>query len=133
MASDDDVIYVDVAARLDEKTAEQATGKLRDKFKGAGKTIGDALGSDLGQALTKELGDALGSQVESLGKAAGERLGSAIGTGIKDLASGVGIDLGGVADKISDITGSAAGLRGGWFRFWSGCGRPRRVAAAICG
>jgi hypothetical protein len=45
MASDDDTIYVDVAARLDEKAADQATGKLRDKFKGVGKHIGDAVGS----------------------------------------------------------------------------------------
>jgi hypothetical protein len=42
MASDDDVIYVDVAARLDESTAEKASGKLRDKFKGVGKHIGSA-------------------------------------------------------------------------------------------
>jgi hypothetical protein len=28
---------LNVAARLDEKTAEQATGQLKDKFKGVGK------------------------------------------------------------------------------------------------
>ena len=47
MASDDDVVYVDVIPRLDDSETEKATSKLRDKFKqgaqGAGKAISDVL------------------------------------------------------------------------------------------
>ena len=53
-------IFVDIAPRLDERSADQATGKLRDKFKGVGHAIGNAVGSDLGQELTREVGNALG-------------------------------------------------------------------------
>ena len=108
MASDDDTIFVDVAARLDEKSADQTAGRLRDRFKNVGKSIGDAVGSELGQSVTHEIGDVLGSKLNDLGKEAGERLGKVIGGGVKDLASDIGVDLGGIADK---ITGSFEGIQ----------------------
>jgi hypothetical protein len=57
MADDDDVIAIDIVPQFDEKAAEEATGKLKDKFKGVGKTIGDALGSDVGEGLAKNVAD----------------------------------------------------------------------------
>jgi hypothetical protein len=48
MADDDDTIYVDVAARLDEASADKAVDKLRDKFSHAGDSIKDSLSGALG-------------------------------------------------------------------------------------
>ena len=41
--ADDDQIFVDIVPKLNDAEAEKATGRLRDKFKGAGKTIGEVL------------------------------------------------------------------------------------------
>lgn len=37
MADSDDAIFVDIQPKLDESAADRPTGKLRDKFKGAGR------------------------------------------------------------------------------------------------
>ncbi len=79
MASDEDSIFVDVVAKLDESAANKAAGQLKDHFKGAGQHIGDALGSELGQVFTRNLGDALRGPAENLAKEAGTRLGRALG------------------------------------------------------
>jgi integrase len=70
MASDDDTIYVDVAARFDEASADKAVNEIKGKFAHAGDSIKDslsgALGSvadhfkDLGGTLHDALGDSLG-------------------------------------------------------------------------
>src|SRR5581483_1694799 len=79
MADDDDVIYVDVAARLDENSAERATGRLRDKFKDAGGKIGDAFGS----AFSRNAADTLSNETDRIGNAlqdSADRIGDKFGS-----------------------------------------------------
>ena len=47
MADDDDTIYVDVAARFDEASADRAVDSLRDKFSHAGDSLKDSLSGAL--------------------------------------------------------------------------------------
>jgi hypothetical protein len=50
MADDEDAIYVDVKARLDEASADEVEEKLRDKLKGATKDLGRDIKDALGEA-----------------------------------------------------------------------------------
>lgn len=84
MADDDDsTIWIDVAARLDERSADEVEGKLRGKFshvgdslkdslagavKGLGSTIHDVLGDQLQDSLSGALS---GREWDNLGKRAG--------------------------------------------------------------
>lgn len=127
MADDDDTIYVDVKLQVDDASAEEASTRLRDRFKGVGSKIGSAVSSDLGKSLTHELGSSIRGPLEQLGKEAGAELGKAIGGGIKSLASDIGLDLGGVTDSIgsligdvSNATSAVSGLRGAFGALKSG-------------
>lgn len=95
MADDEDIIYVDVAARLDEASAEKATGKLRDKFKNASKGLGKALGSDITREIGEMLWDAGGDEVKKAGVQWGKSL-------TKSLGDSIGGSLGGVVKSVGD-------------------------------
>lgn len=133
MANDDDVIYVDVAARLDEAAADKATGKLRDKFKDAGKGIGKVLGSDIGReilsevaepvskelekvakgwghSVTKSIGDAIGGQFGDIAKNLGDSL---IEGGVETVSDSLKAKLKGVKDTVDDVKKSFADLKDG--------------------
>ena len=58
MADDDDVIYVDVKARLDEASADEAAESLKDKFKDATEGVTDGF---------KGLGDKLKDEFSGIG------------------------------------------------------------------
>lgn len=155
MASDDDsTIWVDVAARLDEREAENAvdklkdhfkrtkvpvepdldeaatdrtTGRLRDKLRGAGKTLSDSISDAFDHAdaaadkASKRMGNRFKGLGNEIGKTMGEELSHALGTS----EGGVGSSLeklfkdkfGGLADVLSghgsgDLLGSFEILRG---------------------
>src|ERR1700758_699815 len=94
MADDDgDVIYVDVKARLDEASADEAEQKLRDKFKDATKDLGENIkdafdnlgdhlkegGGILKDAFSKEnISGALQDARETIGDALNSDLGKEI-------------------------------------------------------
>lgn len=121
MADDsDDVIYVDVKARLDEASADEAEGKLRDKFKDATKDIGESFKEatksigdhfkDLGESLKhgtlhdifKDVGGTLGDELK---KTIGiDKLGDEI---TKEIAHG---NLGGALDRIGDKVANTTDL-----------------------
>lgn len=106
MADDDDTIFVDIAARLDEKSAEQATSKLRDKFKrtkvpvepdldesatdktvgrlrdrlkGAGKAVGDSISDALGDSHLDDAADKAAKKLGNRFKGLGDQLGKSLG------------------------------------------------------
>jgi hypothetical protein len=120
MADDDDVIYVDIEARLDESAADRETTKLRDKFKrsskvdiepnldeaaadrasarlrdrlsGVGKTLGDALDSHLTDATDKAT-DKATAKVRQRLDGIGQSFGEALGKEFTGLFGGDG-DIG---------------------------------------
>ncbi|MBO0880944.1 MAG: transglycosylase family protein [Mycobacterium sp.] len=106
MADDDDIIYVDIEPRLDDSEAERAAGKLRDRFKDAGKSIADSLkeaghaGFDsLEQYAEKWIGD-LGKTISSKGIPGalddiGKSAQTVTGT-VADLGKAFGVDLEGI-------------------------------------
>lgn len=113
MAEDDDTIYVDVAAKLDENVAEREVGKLRDKFKNAGKSIGNAFGTDVGQELGQALRARIPAAVEGLGKTIGSAIGGDAGS---EIGRAIGAALGRAGSStfgeyLKDVTKSANDLK----------------------
>ncbi len=113
MADDDDVVYIDVAPRVDERAAEDAGRKVRDKVKdgtkGLGKSIGDVLHSELGDTLNKAVGPTIHDWAADAGKGIGSTLGRAIGG---DLGDSIGAALGSAAGR-SGATGILDQIFGG--------------------
>lgn len=107
MASDDDLIYVDVVPRLDEAEAEKATGRLRDKLKdgvkGAGKAVSDVFHSELAQELGRSIGPVAHDMGVELGKQLGSKAGDLLHEQISDALKGVGVDFDGILDKAHDL------------------------------
>lgn len=109
MADDDDsTIYVDVAARLDEASAEKVTGRLRDKLKdgarGAGKAISDVLHSELAEELGRAVAPAARDAGIQLGKELGSQAGKFLHDEISDVLGSVGVDFDGVLDKAHELS-----------------------------
>ncbi|WP_198421227.1 transglycosylase family protein [Mycobacterium intracellulare] len=107
MASDDDLIYVDVVPRLDEAEAEKATGRLRDKLKdgvkGAGKAVSDVFHSELAEELGRSIGPIAHDMGVELGKQLGSKAGDLLHEQISDALKGVGVDFDGIIDKAHDL------------------------------
>jgi hypothetical protein len=66
VASDDDIIAVDIVPVLDESAARDATGKLKDQFKNAGREIKDV--------LKETVWDEFKNQAKDYGKQVGDEL-----------------------------------------------------------
>lgn len=107
MASDDDVIYVDVVPKLDEGEAEKATGRLRDKLKdgvkGAGKAVSDVFHSELAQELGRSIGPVAHDMGVELGKQLGSKAGDLLHEQISDALKGIGVDFDGVIDHARQL------------------------------
>ena len=121
MADDDDTIYIDVAARLDEKSVDEVEGKLKGKLSHVGDSIKDSLstafdsiGDRLGGAggIGDKLHDTLagafsGKEWDNLGHHAGTALGRGVSDALKDVTSG---NLGSVLGNFNpfgDVLGGA--------------------------
>lgn len=107
MASDDDLIYVDVVPRLDEAEAEKATGRLRDKLKdgvkGAGKAVSDVFHSELAEELGRSIGPIAHDMGVELGKKLGSKAGDFLHEQISDALKGVGVDFDDIIDKAHEL------------------------------
>ena len=83
MADDDSTIYIDVAARLDERSADEVEHRLRDKLSHVGDSVKDSLSTAF---------DSLGDHVKVLGgtlhDALGDHLGGKGGGALGATASG---------------------------------------------
>ena len=111
MADDDDAIYVDVKARLDEASADGIAERLKDKLKDAGDAIGKAWGSDIGKQLRETIGDELrdvaGDVVPELAGKAGGWIGQHAHDALKDF----GVDVDKIVDRFqgaADVVRDAA-------------------------
>lgn len=107
MASDDDTIFVDVKAQFDERSADEVTGRLRDKLKdgvrGTGKAISDVLHSELAQDLGRSIGPVAHDIGVQLGKELGSKAGDFLHEQISDALKGVGVDFDDIIDKAHEL------------------------------
>lgn len=119
MADDEDAIYVDVIARLDEASADEAAGKLRDKFKDVAKNAGDSikdatksigkhvkeyLDEDVKNSIKDIFGTNLRDEIERGNfKGAVDDLNSTIGA-TTDLVTGLGEAFGANMDGIGEMS-----------------------------
>lgn len=103
MASDDDTIFVDVKAQFDERSADEVTGRLRDKLKdgvrGTGKAISDVLHSELAQDLGRSIGPVAHDIGVQLGKELGSKAGDLLHEQMSNALAAIGVDFDGIIDK----------------------------------
>jgi hypothetical protein len=110
MADDEDVIFVDVVARLDEGAAEEAAESLKDKFKDATEGVTDGLkgaadkikdefgsiGDKFKDAFSRSLPKELDTAAEKVGDNVGDKISTSIGEKLKE-------KLGGAGGKLKDV------------------------------
>ena len=121
MADDDSTIYIDVAARLDERSADEVEGKLRgklshvgdslkDSLSGALDSLGDHLGGPggLGDKLHDAISGAFSSrELDNLGQRAGTALGQGVGGALKDITQGNFGNVLGEFKSVGDVLSGA--------------------------
>lgn len=107
MANDEDVIYVDIVPRLDEKATEKQSTSLRETLKQGAKDVGrviaDQITSDMDEGLKKgaeKSGKKAGSELaDKLAKEFGSKAGEFLHNQISDSLKEVGVDFDKVIDK----------------------------------
>lgn len=117
MADDDDTIYIDVAARLDEDSVDKETKRLRDRLKdgvkGAGKAISDVLHSELAGSLSEAIGPVARSAGEELAKELGSRAGDFLHDQLSGALKDVGVDFDDITDKAKTFGGVFQDIKAG--------------------
>lgn len=96
MADDDDTIWIDVKAKVDEASFDEAEGRLRDKFKDVGKNIGDSI-----KDATSSIGDHVKDVTKSIGDAFKDYLDQDIKDSVKDIGRGLRDEV-----KSGDVRGA---------------------------
>lgn len=106
MADDDDTIYIDVKAKVDEASFDEAEGRLRDKFKDVGKNIGDSI-----KDATSSIGDHVKDVTKSIGDAFKDYLDQDIKDSVKDIGRGIRDEVksGDVRGALDDIEKTVRG------------------------
>ncbi|TDH48487.1 hypothetical protein E2F47_23510 [Mycobacterium eburneum] len=107
MADDDDAIFVDVVPKLDESAADEAVGKLQDKFKDVTTSLGDNIKSSMSGAM-EDMSGAWNRWGTDLAGDLGGRIGEHIhdlsfGDLLPDLADAVGGSFSPIKQHFEDI------------------------------
>lgn len=106
MADDDDTIFIEVKAKVDEASFDEAEGRLRDKFKDVGKNIGDSI-----KDATSSIGDHVKDVSRSIGDAFKDYLDQDVKDSIKDIGRGLRDEVksGDVRGALDDIEKTVRG------------------------
>jgi len=110
MANDEDVIYVDVVPKVDEKAAEKAGKETAEKIKGGAKNTGTEIG--------KQITDEIASSISSNGNKAAAVLEKTLKDGAKTAGKEVGNSLAAsLVDSLGDTKKLGSSLGGNLSEF----------------